>query len=99
MSPGLLQFIGDMFDNLTKVSEIGKPFMWNVGIVNTGDGSKLGDLVNVWAGIGEANPIQRIEQLIRQRDALKQFIVKLNEGHTFTDEEKANMIIILNAST
>jgi hypothetical protein len=99
VSPGLLQFIGDMFDNLHRVSEMGKPFMWQVGLVNTGDGSKLGDFVNVWAGIGEGNPIKRIEELLRQRQLLRDFIIDLSATHTLTEEEKANMTIIMLATS
>jgi hypothetical protein len=98
LSPGLLQFISDMFDNLNKVSEMNRAVMWNVGLVNTGDGSRLGDFVNVWAGIGEANPIKRIEQLLLQREVLKQFITKVSESHAFSEDEKANMNILFQAT-
>lgn len=96
MQPGLLTFISDMFDFLVKVKNEGRPMMFQVGIVNTGDGSKIGDFINVWAGIGDANPIKRIEQLISQRDVLKQFIVSLSKNHQLSREEIANMKLLLN---
>lgn len=93
----ILKITADIFKFVETTHESQKPMVCNIAIVNMKDGTKYSDFVSLWAGIGEANPIDRAKQLKNQTTELKRLLkIALQKGENMSDDEKKEINYVLN---
>jgi len=56
--------------------------------VNMAEGKKIGDFVSLWAGVGEASPIERAMQLKAQNTELKRLLEIAKHGNLSNDNKE-----------
>jgi hypothetical protein len=81
----LFEAIGGINELLERTHKEQRPMYQEIALINMGDGTKLGDFIKLWAGIGEANPIDRAISLKTQNNELMR-LLKL------VDEDKLNKV-------
>lgn len=62
------------FANDVKIN--GKPMMTKIAVMDLNTGQEMFDVVSLWAGCGDANPIERIGHLRSQNNAMKELLEK-----------------------
>ena len=62
----------------------------------TGEGTRLTDFVTLWAATGDANPLHRLSNVIKQRDSLKSLVKGIKEaGYIVSEEDKKHIEMAL----
>jgi hypothetical protein len=84
----ILTMMTELINFVTRVSDECKPMLCKIALVNTKDGTKLCDFVSLWAGIGEANPIERIRALKAQNDEYQRQLKLISEKYPLSTEDK-----------
>jgi hypothetical protein len=92
--PAIFKVVEDIFKFVEKVHTEERPMVTKIVLLNMADGTKLGDFVSLWAGIGEANPIERCSHLKAQNEELKRLLILAKSG-TLSDEDKELVEITL----
>lgn len=72
--PGLMKITKDIFKFVETTHANQCPMVSEIALINCKDGTKIGDFVSLWAGIGESNPIERVKHLRAQNMALKKML-------------------------
>jgi len=65
-----------------------RPMVTKIVLVNMKDGTHYKDFVSLWAGIGEANPIDRCSHLKSQNEELKRLVKKAIEGNISVEDRQ-----------
>lgn len=78
--PGIFKLIAELFEFAKKTHEEQKPMVTRLTILKMNDDGKYPDYVSLWAGVGEDNPIQRIEALKAQTEELKRLLSHTRKG-------------------
>mgnify|MGYP003495192409 CR=1 FL=1 len=86
-SPWILKVVEDTFKFVETTHKEQKPMVTKIVLVNMKDGSQYGDFVSLWAGIGEANPIDRCCHLKSQNEELKR-LLKISLDGNISEEDK-----------
>lgn len=86
-SPWIFKALEDTFKFVELTHKEQKPMVTKIVLVNMKDGAHFGDFVSLWAGIGEANPIDRCSHLKSQNNELKRLLKIASEGK-ISDEDK-----------
>lgn len=60
------------------VQRDGKPMLTKIALIDMSEGKTIGDrdMVSIWAGVGESNPIERLKHLKFQNEKLKDVLTK-----------------------
>lgn len=82
-----LELVDKIFKFAQQTAEEQRPRLCKIALVNINDGTKLSDFVMLWAGAHDGNPIERLEAVIHQRDALKEVLSNIVDK--FPEEEKS----------
>jgi hypothetical protein len=70
----LFKVVEDIFRFAQKTHEEQKPMVTKIVLFNMAEGTKMGDFVSLWAGVGNANPIDRASELKAQNTELKRLL-------------------------
>lgn len=84
---GIFKVVEDIFKFVETTHKEQKPMVTKIVLLNMAKGEKIGDFVSLWAGIGDASPIERCGQLKAQNNELKRLLQLAKEGN-LTDEDK-----------
>jgi hypothetical protein len=88
-----------IWDFAKKVHEEKEPMLTRIAIMDFSTGEELGDGISLWAGVGDANPIERCKQLRAQNSKMKQLLAKCTERIKEDTEDALLMDIILTLKT
>jgi len=91
---GMFKIVEDIFKFVENTHKEGKPMVTKIVLLNMGTGEKHGDFVSLWAGIGEASPIERCLHLKAQNNELKRLLNIAKQG-SLTDEDKQSIQMTL----
>ncbi|MEK6883291.1 MAG: hypothetical protein AABY22_26930 [Nanoarchaeota archaeon] len=87
-SPHIFKVVEDIFKFAELTHKEQRPMATKIVLLNMKDGTKYSDFVSLWAGIGEANPIDRAGHLKAQNTELKRLLtLSLNKNITKDDIE------------
>lgn len=92
-SKNALKLIEDIFKFAKQTAEEGRPRLCKIALINVGDENKMQDFVTLWAGAHDGNPLERIETLVHQRDALKEVIKNFIDKFPEEEKNKYNSLI------
>ena len=85
-----ISMIVGLYEMIFKVVKEKRPYLSNITIIETNSNEKI-DLVTIWAGYGyNANPADRIKELVKENEYLKRQII--------LERETAKLIIDKNIS-
>lgn len=75
------KIVQHVMDFATQVQQNGKPMLTKIAVVDMSKQKIIGDfdLVSIWAGIGNANPIERCGHLKAQNTELKRLLQMCKE--------------------
>ena len=85
---GIFKVVEDIFKFVETTHKEQKPMVTNIVLLNMGTGEKYGDFVSIWAGIGDANPIERAKHLKAQNIELKRLLNLAKEGNLSDDDKQ-----------
>lgn len=91
----IFKIVEDVFKFVELTHKFQKPMVTKIVNVNMKDGTVVSDFVSLWAGIGDANPIERAKQLKAQNVELKRLLTIAKEGN-ISAEDKNLMDVTLN---
>jgi len=83
---GLFKVVEDIFKFVETTHKEQKPMVTKIVLIDMNDGTKIGDFVSLWAGIGECSPIERAGQLKAQNEELKRLLRIAKEGSISKDD-------------
>jgi len=86
--PAIFKVVEDIFKFVEKVHKEERPMVTKIVLLNMADGTKLGDFVSLWAGIGEASPIERCNHLKAQNEELKRLLILAKDGNLSNDDKQ-----------
>ncbi len=93
------KIVKGVMDMAISVQQHGKPMLTKIAVVDMSADKIIGDfdMVSIWAGVGDANPIERGKHLKAQNVALKELLVKCKESLNFNDNKDlfVNISIVL----
>lgn len=92
---GMLKIVEDVFLFAKKAHEEGKPMLCRIAFVNMKDNSTVGDFISLWAGIGDANPIERCRQLRAQRAAIEEVLKTMSTKYNFSDQDRKDVDFLI----
>lgn len=93
-SPWIFKALEDTFKFVELTHKEQRPMVTKIVLVNMKDGTNYGDFVSLWAGIGEANPIDRCSHLKSQNTELQR-LLKIAVNGNISDEDKRLMELTL----
>ena len=100
----VLKVTQGIFDFINEVHKNQKPMISGIelkciAIANCSENDKPIDLdiVSLWAGIGNSNPINRIKEVIAQRDAYKLMLRKCLDSGDISEMERTEIEITIRA--
>ena len=75
------KIVQHIMDFVVQVQKEGKPMLTKIGVVDMSKEKIIGDfdMVSIWAAVGDANPIDRIEHLKAQNNELKKLLKEASE--------------------
>lgn len=75
------KILQSIMDFAIQVQQHGKPMLTKIAVIDMSEEKIIGDfdMVSLWAGIGEANPIERGRQLKAQNEFMKDLLKKCNK--------------------
>jgi len=85
---GIFKVVEDIFKFVETTHKEQKPMVTKIVLINMANGEKVGDFVSLWAGIGECNPIARVEQLKAQNTELKRLLTIAKNGSVSDDDKQ-----------
>lgn len=85
---GIFKVVEDIFKFVETTHQEQKPMVTKIVLLNMGTGEKYGDFVSLWAGIGEASPIEIAKQLKAQNIELKRLLILAKEGNLSDDDKQ-----------
>jgi hypothetical protein len=85
-NPYIFKVVEDIFKFLETTHKEQKPMVTKIVLLNMAEGTKIGDFVSLWAGIGDTNPIERARHLKAQNTELKR-LLQLYFDDTITQED------------
>lgn len=68
------KILQNIMDFATQVQQQGKPMLTKIAVVDMNTGESTFDIVSLWAGVGDANPIERSRHLKAQNQAMKDLL-------------------------
>ncbi len=83
----VFKIVEDIFKFVELTHKSQKPMVTKIVNVNMRDGMVVSDFVSLWAGIGDANPIERAKQLKAQNVELKRLLTIAKEGNISADDK------------
>lgn len=83
----IFKVVADIFKFVETTHKEQKPMVSKIVLLNMDKGEKIGDFVSLWAGIGDANPIERCRHLKAQNIELKR-LLQLSLDGNLTDKDK-----------
>jgi hypothetical protein len=83
----MFKIVLDIFNFVEQTHKEQRPMLCKIVVANMQDGNKIEDFVSLWAGIGDANPIERCRYLKAQNDELKRLLT-LYHTQRITTEDK-----------
>jgi hypothetical protein len=92
--PAIFKVVEDIFKFVERVHKEKRPMVTKIVLLNMTDGTKLDDFVSLWAGIGEASPIERCSHLKAQNEELKRLLILASSGN-LSNEDKQMIEITL----
>jgi hypothetical protein len=92
--PALVQLMTDVLDFINKVHKEGKPMISEIAMIDIGTNKKVCDMVTLWAGVGDANPLKRCAALKAQTEELKRLLKIATEGN-LSESDKINIKLVL----
>ena len=95
-SPAIFKVVGDIFDFVKNTHKGQKPMVVDIVLLDmtNGKGEKTCDFVNLWAGFGEANPIQRVRHLKNQNIELKRLLQLYVDGKITVEDAKQIQMVL-----
>lgn len=89
--------VDEVMKMAVQVQQHGKPMLTKIAAIDIGGQGIIGnlDIVSIWAGVGEANPIERSKHLKAQNSALKILLEKCKEKPEVRTDEDLFMNICL----
>ena len=100
----MLKVTEGIFNFINEVHQTQKPMTSGIELtcIATLDCSKNDkpidlDIVSLWAGIGNSNPINRIKEVIAQRDVYKLMLRKRLDSGVISEMERAEIEITIHA--
>jgi hypothetical protein len=100
----VLKVTQGIFDFINEVHKTQKPMISGIelkciAIANCSENDKPIDLdlVSLWAGIGNSNPINRIKEVIAQRDVYKLMLRKCLDSQAISEMERTEIEITIRA--
>lgn len=84
----IFKVVEDIFKFVEKTQEEQKPMVCKIALINTKDGTKFSDFVSLWAGIGDANLVDRAAGLKEQNTELKRLLKLAIAGEMTNDDKK-----------
>ncbi len=93
-SPAIFKVVEDIFKFVETTHKEQRPMVTKIVLLNMADGTKMGDFVSLWAGIGEENPIDRAKGLKAQTTELKR-LLQLSIDGELTNEDKKQVEMVL----
>ena len=81
------KILKSIVDFATQVQQHGKPMLTKIAVVDLSQDKIIGDfdMVSLWAGVGDANPIERGRHLKYQNEFMKELLKKCTKS---LDSEK-----------
>lgn len=78
MNVAWCKILQSLMDFAVQVQQHGKPMLTKIAVADMSKDKIIGnfDMVSIWAGVGGANPIERIKHLKAQNTALKELLTK-----------------------
>lgn len=97
VTQGLLDFIKEVHEEKRPMTSAIK--LKCIAIANCSENDKPSDLdiVSLWAGIGNSNPINRIKEVISQRDVYKLMLLKCLDSGVISEMERTEIEITIRA--
>lgn len=86
--PALFKVVENIFKFVETVHNEQRPMVTKIVLLNMADGTKISDFVSLWAGIGEASPIERCGHLKAQNIELKRLLTLASTGDLTDDDKK-----------
>jgi hypothetical protein len=76
MSIAWYKIVQSVMDYAIQVQQHGKPMLTKIAVVDMSEEKIIGDfdMVSIWAGVGDANPIERGKHLKAQNTELKRLL-------------------------
>ncbi len=76
VNPMWFKILDEIMKFAVSVQQSGKPMLTKIAVVDLSKDKIIGDfdIVDIWAGVGEANPIKRITELKNQISELKRLL-------------------------
>ena len=96
VSPYLLLTLDAVSGLMKATIENKKPMGTRIALVDTknGHGQYLTDFISLWAGLGDANPIERIRHLRAQNEEMKRLLkIATETGLTETDKKDIEYVL------
>lgn len=91
----LLKVVDDVFKFAATASKQGKPMVSRIALLNIGDGTQLKDFISLWAGIGEASPIERVRHLKAQNVALIEVFETFVQQEALSEDDKKQAKLLI----
>jgi hypothetical protein len=85
---GIFKVVEDILNFVKTTHEEKKPMVTKIVLLNMGTGEQFGDFVSLWAGIGDANPIERAKHLKAQNVELRRLLTIAKEGGISSDDKE-----------
>jgi hypothetical protein len=86
--PTIFKVVEDIFKFVETVHKEQKPMVTKIVLLNMADGTEISDFVSLWAGIGEASPIERCSHLKAQNIELKRLLILASSVELSTDDKQ-----------
>ena len=93
------QIVESVMNMANEVQQHGKPMLTKIAAIDMSKDKEIGDfdIVSIWCGVGEANPIERSKHLKAQNSHMKELLIscrsKLSIGQD--DDLIVNISIVL----
>lgn len=77
----LYKILQSIMDFAIQVQQHGKPMLTKIAVIDMSEDKIVGDfdMVSLWAGVGESNPIERGRQLKAQNEFMKNLLKKCDK--------------------
>jgi hypothetical protein len=77
--PNMFRIVQGVFKFVADTHKEQRPMLTHIGLINIEDGTELVNMVDLWAGIGESNPIQRLKHLSERNKEMRRVLEKVYE--------------------
>lgn len=93
------QIVEKVMTFATGVQQDGKPMLTKIAVIDMSKEKIIGDfdIVHIWAGSGDSNPIERISELRSQNKVLKELLKKCITSVGHNDDLVLNINLVLDS--